>query len=363
MRAAVLTEQPGPLRIEDLQVDEPGIGEVLVRVVAAGLCHSDLHFMEGKFRTALPAVLGHESAGVVEAVGPGVTAVAPGDHVVCCTSVWCGRCRHCRAGNTHRCRDREATCRSADDAPRLSRPDGTPVEQFSFLGGFAEKMLVHETAVVAVSPAIPLDRAAMLGCGVLTGTGAVFRTAEVRPGDRVCVVGLGGIGLAAVQAARICGAGQVIAVDLSARKLDLALRMGASHVVDASEAANVVAEVKLLSDGGVDHSFEAIGLRSTAEQAYRMLDVGGTATIIGMIKEALEVRGMDLLFEKKLQGSLMGSNRFRADIPRLVDYYLDGRLMLDEMLSGHISLDEVNEGYEAMKRGDVDRTVIAMEGP
>jgi S-(hydroxymethyl)glutathione dehydrogenase/alcohol dehydrogenase len=211
---------------------------------------------------------------------------------------------------------------------------------------------------------MPLDRAALLGCGVLTGTGAVFRTAGVRAGDRVCVVGAGGIGLAAVQAARIAGAGQVIVVDLSSRKLEVATALGATHVVNAGEVDDPVAEVKVLSGGGVDHSFEAIGLKVTSEQAYRMLDVGGTATIIGMVPSnaRIEVRGMDLLSERKLQGSMMGSNRFRTDIPHLVALYLDGRLLLDEMISGHIGLDDVNEGYEAMKRGEVTRTVISFDG-
>lgn len=363
MRAAVLSEQPGELRIEDLVVDDPGPGEVLVRTAAAGLCHSDLHFMEGRFRTPLPSVLGHESAGVVERVGPGVAYVRPGDRVVCCTSVFCGQCRHCLAGFPYRCQDQQATSRPPGAAPRVARDDGTPVDQFQRLGGFAEQMLVHQNAVVKVPPEMPLDRAALLACGVLTGTGAVFRTAGVRPGDRVCVLGAGGIGLASVQAARIAGAGMVVVVDVSERKLGVARTMGATHLVDAT-AVDAVAEVKRLSGGGVDHSFEAIGLKETCEQAFAMLDLGGTATVIGMVPstEKLSVRGIDLLFEKKLQGSMMGSNRFRTDIPHLVGMYLDGRLLLDEMVSGTVALDDVNEGYEAMKRGEVTRTVVAFPG-
>ncbi len=360
MRAAVLREQPGALAIEDLEVDEPGPGEVLLRTVAAGLCHSDLHFMEGKFRTPLPSVLGHESAGVVEAVGPGVTYLAPGDHAVACISVFCGQCRHCLAGAPYRCAQPEVTARPPEAPPRVAAADGAPVHQFQRLGGFAEQMLVHEHALAKIPPEMPLDRAALLGCAVLTGTSAVFRTAGVRPGDRVAVIGAGGVGLAAVQGARLAGAGQVIAVDVAAPKLELARTLGATHVVNAGEVDDVVAEVKRLSGGGVDHSFEAIGLKETSEQAYRMLDVGGTATVIGMVPSTakIEVRGVDLLFERKLQGSLMGSNRFRTDIPHLVNLYLDGRLRLDEMVSGHIGLDAVNEGYEAMKRGEVTRTII-----
>lgn len=363
MRGAVLNEQPGALRIEPLQIDEPQAGEVVIRTVAAGLCHSDLHFIEGKFRTPLPSVLGHESAGVVEKVGPGVTYVSPGDHVVCCLSVFCGQCRQCLAGAPYRCAQPELTSRGPEAPPRVAREDGSPVEQFQRLGGFAEQMLVHENAVVKVADEMPLDKAALLGCGVLTGTGAVFRTAGVRPGDRVCVIGAGGIGLAAVQGARIVGAGQIIVVDVADQKLDVARALGATHVVNAKEVSDVVSEVKLLSGGGVEHSFEAIGLKETSEQAYRMVDVGGTATVIGMVPSnvRIEVRGLDLLFERKLQGSFMGSNRFRTDIPQLVDMYLDGRLLLDEMVSGYIGLDDVNEGYEAMKRGEITRTVISFD--
>jgi S-(hydroxymethyl)glutathione dehydrogenase / alcohol dehydrogenase len=360
MKAAVLNEQPGSLVIEDLHVDDPAPGEVLVRTVAAGLCHSDLHFMENLFRTPVPSVMGHESAGVVEKVGDGVTYVEPGDHVICCLSVFCGQCRQCLSGHPYRCSSPELTSRRKGSPARLVRDDGTAVQQFARLGGFAEQMLVHQNGLVKIRPDVPFDKVALLGCGVLTGSGAVFRTAGVRSGERVCVIGAGGIGLAAVQGARIVGAGQVIVVDVSDQKLDVARKLGATDVVNAKSVDDVVAEVKRLSGGGVDHSFEAIGLKETAEQAYRMTDVGGTATIIGMVPSSvrIEIRGADLLSERKLQGSMMGSNQFRQDIPNLIDMYLDGRLLLDEMVSGHIGLDDVNDGYAAMKRGEITRTVI-----
>jgi S-(hydroxymethyl)glutathione dehydrogenase/alcohol dehydrogenase len=359
VRAAVLSAQPGPLEIEELQVYDPGPGEVLLRVAAAGLCHSDLHFMEGLFRTPLPSVLGHESAGVIEAVGPDVTYVQPGDHVICCVSIFCGRCKQCLTGFPYRCQNPAATSRPKGAPARLSRDDGTAVQQFSRLGGFAEQMLVHENAVVKIRDDMPLDRAALLGCGVLTGTGAAMRTAQVQPGDRVCVIGLGGIGLAAIQGARIAGATQIIAADLAPAKLELARSMGATDVVDASDG-EVVAHVKDLSGGGVDHSFEAIGLKETVEQAFGMLDVGGTATVIGMVPSSrkVEIKGIELLAEKRLQGSMMGSNRFRVDLPQLVQLYLDGRLMLDELMSGTIALDDINAGYAALKQGEVTRNVI-----
>ena len=317
--------------------------------------------MEAKFRTPLPCVLGHESAGVVEAIGEDVVNVAPGDHVVCCVSVFCGRCRQCLSGHPYRCTDTASTERPVGDTPRLARSDGSLVEQFSHLGGFAERMLVHENAVVKVRDDLPFHIAAILGCAVLTGTGAVFRTAGVTPGSRTCVIGNGGIGLSAVQAARIAGAEMVVAVDTSARKLALATELGATHTVDASAVADVVGEVKRITGGGVDFSFEAIGLKATAEQAYRMLDVGGTATVIGMVpsNQPIEVRGVDLLFERKLQGSMMGSNQFRQDIPRLAGLYADGRLQLDQMISDRIDLDEINESYAKMTAGEVTRAVVA----
>jgi S-(hydroxymethyl)glutathione dehydrogenase/alcohol dehydrogenase len=361
MQAAVLTQQPGPLELEELRVDAPGPGEVLIHTVGAGLCHSDLHFMEGTFRLKVPAVLGHESAGVVEAVGDDVTYVQPGDHVVCCLSIFCGKCRQCLSGAPNRCTNTAAASRPRGAPSRLTRHDGTPVGQFARLGGFAEQMLIHENGVVKIAEDLPLEVAALVGCGVLTGTGAVFRTARVEAGSRVLVIGAGGIGLAAIQAARIAGAGQVIAVDVSNDKLETAQQLGATVTVNAATTDDVVDAVRELSDGGVDYSFEAIGRKETAEQAFEALDLGGTATIVGMVPHAtkLEITGMDLLSEKKLQGTMMGSNQFRTDIPRLLAMYQDGRLDLDSMVTKTLTLEEVNDGYELMKQGAVSRSVIS----
>jgi len=360
MRAAVLNEQPGDLTIEDLTIDHPRAGEVLIEVAAAGLCHSDLHFMQAKFRTPLPSVLGHESAGTVLEVGAGVHHVRPGDRVICCTSVFCGECSSCISGRPYMCLDIARLSRSAEETPRLCKHDGAAVDQFSRLGGFAEQMLVHERAVVKIADDIPFDRAALIGCAVLTGTGAVFRTAKVPPGSTVAVIGAGGIGLAAIQGARIAGASTIIAIDIADDKLETAKVFGATITVNAAGLDDVVGAIRDLTGGGVDYSFEAIGGKVTAEQAFRMVVPGGTATIIGMVpsNQPIEIRGMDLLFERKLQGSMMGSNRFRIDIPRLVDMYRDGRLLLDELISGRIKLDEINDGYEALKENRVTRSVI-----
>lgn len=359
MKAAVLKEIPGNLEVSEVSIDAPGPREVLIRTAAAGLCHSDLHFMEGKYPYMTPAVLGHESAGIVEAVGRDVSYVKPGDHVITCLSVFCGHCSYCIEGRPSLCSNKEVECnRGPDEAPRLTI-DGAPAFQFLNLSSFAEQMLVHEHAIVKIREDMPLDRAALIGCGVMTGVGAVFRTASVQSGETVAVVGCGGIGLAAVQGARIAGAGRIIAVDMVESKLEIARQMGATDTVNAADVDAVMA-VHELTGGGVHKSFEAVGLKQTAEQCFGMLRNGGTATVIGMIPVGtmVEVHGVDFLFEKKLQGSNMGSNQFRTDMPRLVDMYLDGRLMLDEMVSARISLDDINEGFEAMKSGSVARSVI-----
>lgn len=335
----------------------------MIQTVGAGLCHSDLHFMEGLFRTPLPMVMGHESAGIVQAVGDGVDYVKAGDHVVACLSIFCGRCHQCLSGHPSRCANPQATSRPRGAAPRLTRSDGTPVDQFARLGGFADEMLIHENGLVKVTEDMPLDLACLIGCGVTTGFGAAIRTANVQVGTTVCVIGAGGIGLAAIQGARISGANRIIAVDLSAAKLETAQQMGATDVVNATECDDVVAEVRDLTGGGVDYSFEAIGRSATVRQAFDMLAPGGVATVIGMVpsRDEVTLRGIDLLQEKKLQGSSMGSNQFRTDIPRMIDMYLAGRLLLDEMVSARIQLDEINEGYGMMKRGEVARTVITFD--
>jgi S-(hydroxymethyl)glutathione dehydrogenase/alcohol dehydrogenase len=359
VKAAVLNSIPGRLDIEDIEIGEPGPREVLVRTAAAGVCHSDLHFMEGKYPFPCPAVLGHESAGIVEAVGSMVHYVAPGDHVITCLSAFCGHCSQCTDGHLTLCENkRTELVRQPGESPRLSR-DGEPVNQFMHLSSFAEKMLIHEQALVKIDDEMPLDKAALIGCAVTTGLGAVFRTARVKPGETVAVIGCGGIGLSAIQGARIAGANKIIAVDMSESKLELAQQLGATHLIDASKD-DAVAAVKSLTGGGVHHSFEAVGMKLTAEQAYQMLRSGGQATVIGMIPVGtmVEIHGPELLMEKKLTGSNMGSNQFRTDMPRYVDMYLDGRLHLDEMVSKTIGLDDINAGFEDMKAGTVARSVV-----
>ena len=360
MKAAVLNQIPGDLIIEDISIDKPEANEVLVQVVNAGLCHSDLHFMDASWPGAVPSVMGHESAGIVQAVGKDVSYVKPGDHVITCLSVFCGNCNLCLTGRPNLCRNNSAVSRPKGAAPRLSKSDGTPVDQFARLGGFAEEMLIHQNAVVKIRSDMPLDRAALIGCGVTTGVGAVFKTARIEPGSTVAVFGAGGIGLSAVQGARIAGAGRIISVDVTDDKLETARAVGATDTVNGSET-DAVMTIHEMTGGGVDYAFECIGLKATCEQAWSASKVGGTTVIVGMMPlgEKIEIPGHEVfMMEKRLQGSMMGSNSFRVDMPRYVYMYLDGRLMLDEMISSHIKLDQINEGYEQMRQLVGARTVV-----
>jgi S-(hydroxymethyl)glutathione dehydrogenase/alcohol dehydrogenase len=319
-----------------------------------------MHFWNGSYPGQVPMVLGHESAGVVEQVGSDVHYVKPGDHVITCLSVFCGHCEQCLTGHLSLCSEPE-TDRAKDEAPRLSQNDQA-LTQFAKLGSFAEMMLVHEHAVVKVREDMPMDRAALIGCGVTTGVGAVIHTASVEPGSTVAVIGCGGIGLSAINGAALAGAARIIAVDMVPSKLELARKFGATDVVDASDGESV-GKIREMTGGGVHYSFEAIGLKSTAEEAFKMLRAGGTATIIGMIPpgQMVSLHGVDFLSEKKIQGSFMGSNRFRVDMPRFIDFYLQGRLHLDDLISNRIGLSDINEGMEALKSGEIARSVIMFD--
>ncbi|MDZ7670500.1 MAG: Zn-dependent alcohol dehydrogenase [Gammaproteobacteria bacterium] len=360
MKAAVLREINKPLEIEDIQHGDPGPREVLVRTVAAGVCHSDLHFQNGSYPYPLPAVLGHESAGVVEAVGADVTYVKPGDHVITCLSAFCGHCEYCLTGHMSLCQEPELQ-RSEEQPSRLAKKDET-MWQFLNLSSFAEYMLVHEHTIVKIREDMPMDRAALIGCAVTTGVGAVIHTAKVEPGSTVVVIGCGGVGLSAINGAAIAGAARIIAVDMVPAKLELARKFGATDVVNAKDNDPVEA-VREMTGGGVHYSFEAIGLKATAEQAFKMLARGGTATVIGMIPVGthIELHGPEFLMERRMQGSNMGSNRFRIDMPRFVEFYLQGRLHLDDLISRRIRLEDVNDGMEALKTGEVARSVIMFD--
>ena len=359
MRAAVFHAPNDALTIEDIDLNEPRGNEVVVRTGASGVCHSDLHFVEGLYAMATPAVLGHEGAGVVEAVGDDVTMFAPGDRVIACLSIFCGNCDRCLSGEPFLCM--QSPMRRRGDEPALSWK-GAGLTQMAGLATYAERMLVHQNALVKVDQDIEVDRAALIGCGVTTGLGAVLNTAGMEVGSTVAVFGAGGVGLAAIQGARIGGARTIIAVDVHESKLATARELGATHSVDASSRDPVEA-IKGIVPGGVDYTFEAIGLKVAAEQCYEAIRRGGTATVIGMIPQGVkvEIDGPSLLGGKTLQGSFMGSNRFRIDMPRYIDWYLQGRLLLDEMITRRGKLDDINEAFRAMKAGEVARSVLMFD--
>ncbi len=358
MKAAVLHEFGAELVVEDVQVADPAADEVLVRTVASGVCHTDRTMQLGANPLPLPLVLGHEAAGVVEAVGRDVTYVRPGDPVATTASSFCGSCRWCLRGEIQHC-ENKGRSRPSGEPPRLSR-QGAPVEPFVGLGGFAELLLVHERTLVKLPDEMPLDRASLLGCAGITGLGAVRHAARVRAGETVAVIGCGGVGLNAVQGARLVGASRIVAVDRIPEKLELARRFGATDTVDASAVDPVLAVRELTGGVGVDHAIEVVGIEATIEQAFAMLDTRGTATVVGVARPDMRVRipAVELLLEKRLQGTKMGSTRPRLDIPLYCQLYLDGRLMLDELLSETVPLEKVNEALTALDNPRGARTVL-----
>ena len=362
MTKAAILETPGEgLVIGEVAIADPTPHEVLIDTKACGLCHSDLHFIDGAYPHPLPAIPGHEAAGVVAAVGSEVRSVKPGDHVVSCLSAFCGQCEFCVTGRMALCLG-AATRREADSAPRIERADGSPVNQMLNLSAFSEQMLIHENACVAIDKDMPLDRAAVIGCAVTTGAGTIFNACAVTPGETVLVVGCGGVGLAAINAAKIAGAGKVIAADPLPEKRALAETLGATHTVDAlaDDAAKQIIEI---SGGGVDWGIEAVGRQASADLAVASLRRGGTAVILGMMPLDCKVGlgAMDLLSGKKLMGAIMGMNHFPVDLPRLVDFYMRGLLDLDTIIAERIPLEEINSGFEKMREGHSARSVVEFD--
>jgi S-(hydroxymethyl)glutathione dehydrogenase/alcohol dehydrogenase len=357
MKAAVLFEPKTPLSIEEVSVAKPGPHEVLIRTAAVGVCRSDLHFVDGAYPHPLPTIPGHEAAGVVEAVGSEVATVKPGDHVVTCLSAYCGHCEFCVTGRMSLCIAPDT--KRAKDAPSRLSMGGEVVHQMLNLSAYAELMLVHEHACVAIDRDMPLDRAAIIGCAVTTGAGAVFNATDVTPGESVCVVGCGGVGLAAINAAKIAGAGRIVAVDPVPEKRALAEKLGATHSVDAlsDTAADEVVEI---TRGGVHHAIEAVGRAQSAATAVKVLRRGGTATILGMmpLAEKVGLSAIDLLSGKRLQGALMGANRFPVEIPRLVDFYMRGLLDLDTIIAERLPLEQINHAFDELRKGDATRSVV-----
>jgi len=359
VRAAVVNAFGRGFDIEDVEIAEPIGREVLVDVKASGLCHSDLHFAVSDFGMVPPMILGHEVSGIVSQIGPDVTEFAVGDHVVGSLVQFCGACAACLSGHTVSCLRPEETLRTADAPPRLSR-NGEPILAAMGTAGFAEQALIHENQLVKIDPAVPFPEASVLGCGTITGAGAVLNAAGVRAGDTVAVIGLGGVGLNVVSGARLVGASRIIGVDVNDEKLELARAFGATDGVNAGDG-DAVAAVRAISDGGVDHAFEVIGRKETAEQAVAMLRVGGTASLIGIhgVGATIEIDVNGLLREqKKVNGVYMGASNIKRDIPFYASLFLQGRFNLSDLISSEIAIDDINDAYEKLHSGKTARTVI-----
>jgi S-(hydroxymethyl)glutathione dehydrogenase/alcohol dehydrogenase len=363
IKAAIFRQVRAPLSIESIDIDTPRRREVLVRTVATGVCHSDLHVVDGnsRFTVDVPKVLGHEGAGIVEAVGEDVTTVRPGDHVVACLSGFCGHCEQCLSGHPNLCTT-GLVARHPSEPPRLSQ-HGQPLEQAFTIGSFAERMLLHEHSLVQIDPDLPLDRAALVGCGVLTGVGAALRTSGLQAGQTAAVFGCGGVGLSIIQGCRIAGALQIIALDQFDTKLEMAHRVGATHVVNTTQDDPVQAVRRLTGGAGVHHAFEAVGNTALVRQAIESLAIRGVCTLVGVLppNAMIEFPWMALRPECRLQTCRMGSNTFRTDIPRYLEFYRQGRLMLDEMITRRGRLEDVNEAFRAMQAGEVARMVLTFD--
>jgi NDMA-dependent alcohol dehydrogenase len=369
VKAAVLASVGEALEVRtDVEVAPPHEGEVSVRMAASGVCHSDLSIRDGVIPAALPMILGHEGAGIVEAVGEGVDVVAPGDHVVISWTPQCGECYWCVRDQPYMCDVAVRASRGSAllDGTTRATSQGEELKQMAFSGTFAELTVVPAISVIKIPDDFPLHLAALLGCGVLTGVGAALNTADIAPGDSVAVIGCGGVGLNVIQGARIAGAGRIIAVDVQPAKLELARQFGATDTIDPSgdaSAMDTVRAVRALTDGrGADVSFEVIGLAPTIEQAVKMTRRGGQVVLVGVPSRDvflnIEVFADVLLQERKILGCWYGSSDPHRDVPRLIERYRDGTLLLDELVSRTIHLDEVNDAFAAMERGEVARSVI-----
>jgi S-(hydroxymethyl)glutathione dehydrogenase / alcohol dehydrogenase len=360
MQAAVFTGTRRPLELETLEIEEPRAGEVRVRMLASGVCHSDLHVIEGEWPEDPPIVLGHEGFGEVEAVGDGVASPAVGDRVVLSWYAPCGGCDRCLEGRPWICqRSSSDDHLMRDGTARLRRSGGEAVRSYLAVGSFGERAVVSAAAAVPVPRELPADVGALIGCGVTTGVGAVVNTARVEPGASAVVIGCGGVGLSVVLGLALAGADPIVAVDLHDEKLDMARDVGATHAVRAGDGAD--AQVAAIIPGGSDHVFEAIGLVSTIEWGLSIMPKGGTMTLVGMTPSGDLVRIDPLDFSasgKTLLGCTYGSSRPGSDFPRLARLHLAGRLPIDRMITGRIGLDGLNDAFDQMRRGEGARSVI-----
>jgi S-(hydroxymethyl)glutathione dehydrogenase/alcohol dehydrogenase len=362
VRAAVLRTPGNPVEVLDVELAPPLAGEVLVRIAACGVCASDLHVVDGDLPEPLPLVLGHEASGVVVDMGPDVSRVRPGDHVVLAIVPSCGECEPCRRGRPNFCElgDRmAATGTLADGTSRLS-VGGEVLHHFNSVSAFAEYAVVPESVAVPIRQDVALDVAALVGCAALTGWGAVTRVAAIEPGSSVAVWGCGGVGLATVQAARIAGAATIVAVDTRPEKLELAERLGATATVAARPTADTARRVRHATSGGADYAVEAIGREETIREAWEALRPGGTAVVLGLPPKgsSVTIDTWGFINEKSLKGCFLGSARIDEDVPRLVDLYADGALRLEELVTDRIALDDLPDAFERLRAGDAVRQLV-----
>lgn len=359
--AAVLRGVGEALRFEDVVIDDPLATEVLVRVERVGLCHSDLHYMRGSLSIELPTVLGHEVAGVVVGVGEAVSRVRTGDRVVATVTPACGGCGQCLSGRPTQCQRVDVL--RARPRPRHTSLDATPMGALGGVGAFAEAILVTESSLAVVDQEMPPEVACLLGCCITTGIGAIVHSAEVGPNDTVTVIGCGGVGISAIQGAKIAGARRVIAIDAVADKLDAAIRLGASDGIVATSLEETVAAVHAIVPGGVDHAIEAVGRPATAELAVACLAPTGAATILGLMPEGarLSLPADALVYgDRTVRGAYMGANRFLSDVAMFTDHYRAGRLDLDAMVTRVVDFADINDGLTAMAEPDTVRIVVDM---
>lgn len=361
--AAVLYEVKKPVVIEEVELLEPRAHEVLVRWAANGVCHSDLHVITGDLPHPLPVVLGHEAAGVVERVGPGVETVKPGDHVCSSYIPSCGKCGYCIGGQPTMCALRDKPRWFMLDGTTRFRKNGTSLHHFLQVAGYATHSVLMEESVIPIRKDAPLDVVCLVSCGVLAGAGPVFNRAKVPPGASVAVFGCGGVGLNTVQAARLVGAGKIIAVDVMAQKLAWAEEFGATHVVNAA-TEDPVARVQALSGtGGVDFAFEVVGTQATIEQALSSTHRGGTCVVVGVSPAGtrLSIDPGLILQQRVLTGSSFGGGHQRTDVPMLIDLYMSGKYKINELITRRVPLGDLNLAFDAMLKGEVKRSVVVYE--
>jgi len=358
VKALVVNALGRGFELDDIDIAAPIGREVLVDVQASGLCHTDLLFATHDI-VPMPAVLGHEVAGIVAEIGPDVRQFRVGDHVVGSLAQCCGACARCLSGRSFQCLSPESTLRKASDPPRLSRR-GAGLFQGLGLGGFAERALIHENQLAVVPKELPFAQAALLGCGVVTGAGAILNTAQVSAGDTVVIFGAGGVGLNAISGARIAGASRIVVIDIQPKRLEVARQFGATDVIDSTKT-NPVEAVRGLLSRGADHVFDFVGLKAVAEQGLAMLRVGGGLYLVGVSKPEvnLELNIFDAIGgQKRVQGVNFGSTNFKHDIPMYAALYLQGRMNLDDLVSRRIPLREVDDAYAALKEGSLNRVVV-----